>query len=333
MEQCSFIDNLNENNLNFVYVISGKERFFIDRIVEKIKRTVLSHPMGRYNLHELKGNVTTGNEIIRIASQIPMMATKCLVIVEDAHKLSTESQKDLETYLNNPSPTACLVLIGDSFDARRALTKTAKQRGFLVEFNSLKESDILSFIRWRAKSSNVRLSPEALSAIAAAVGPDCGALDDAVQRLGLFVGTKRCVEEDDVSETITTVRQHSVFELVDAVGRGDSDKALSLLEGLLKRQEEPIALNAMLARHIRQLLKIRIHLHLGTDEREFASISGSPPFMIKKLITQARGFRGTELEQALLRLSYADYQMKSARRSSGLIMEETLVDLCPPKRS
>jgi DNA polymerase-3 subunit delta len=166
--------------------------------------------------------------------------------------------------------------------------------------------------------------------ISEAVGPDAAALDDAVERLGLFAGPGKSVEEGDVAEVVAAVRQHSVFELVDAVGQGRSDKALSLLEGLLKRQEEPIAVNAMMARHIRQLLKIRIHLHLGTDEGSFGSLVGAPPFMVKKLIAQAQRFRGAVLEQALLRLTKADFEMKSAKRSSILVMEEAVVDLCPP---
>jgi hypothetical protein len=54
--------------------------------------------------------------------------------------------------------------------------------------------------------------------------------------------------------------------------------------------------------------------------------------MVKKLISQAQRFRGAVLEQALLRLSKAEFEMKSAKRSSVLVMEETVVDLCPPRK-
>lgn len=331
MEILALIDKLTDKNIKPAYLLHGPEKFLIYRAVEKIKAVVLAHPMGKFNLHELKAQDTSGEGIVQIASQIPMMGTKCLVIVEDAHKLSGDGAKALDMYLGNPSPTTCLVLVGDTFDSRRGLTKTAKQNGWLIESPLMKEADIIPFLKWTAGVKQVQISNPALTMISMAVGQDCGALEDAVERLGLFVGAGKTVEEDDVAEVITAVRQHSVFELVDAVGQGRSDKALLLLEGLLKNREEPIAINAMLARHVRQLLKVRIHLHLGTDEREFASLVGAPPFMVKKLMAQARGFRGTALEQALLRLSQADFEMKSAKRSSALIMEETVVDLCPPK--
>lgn len=330
MKILSLIDGLTEKTLRPVYLIGGPERFLVHRALEKTKRIVLAHPMGKFNLHELKAGDTSGDAIVQLASQIPMMGSKCLVIVEDAHKLSAESCKALDAYIKNPSAAACLVLVGDTFDARRGLTKTAKQIGCLVESPLMKEPDIIPFLKWSASVKKVRIADRALRMISDAVGPDCGALDDAVERLGLFAGPNRLVEEHDVEDVITAVRQHSVFELVDAVGQRHPGRALSLLEGLLKNRQEPIAINAMLARHIRQLLKIRIHMHMGTDEREFASLAGAPPFMVKKLIAQARKFRGNILEQALLRLSRADLEMKSAKRSGALIMEETVVDLCPP---
>ena len=40
MEIASFIDGRKEENLKPVYLLSGKERFFIDRAIEKIKRIV-----------------------------------------------------------------------------------------------------------------------------------------------------------------------------------------------------------------------------------------------------------------------------------------------------
>ena len=331
MEVLALIEGVTEKNLKPAYLIHGPEGFLVHRALEKIKQVVLAGPMGKFNLHELKGNDTSGDKIVQTASQIPMMAAKCLVIVADAHKLSPDSCKTVDAYLSDPSPSTCLVLVADNFDARRGMTKTAKKNGWLVDAPLLKEAGIVPFLKWSAKGRGVKISDRALTMISAAVGPDCGALDDAVERLGLYVGKGSTVEDSDVEEVITSVRQHSVFELVDAVGQGRSDRALSLLEGLLKHREEPIAVNAMLARHIRQLLKVRIHLHRGTDEREFASLVGAPPFMVKKLIAQARGFRGAVLEQALLRLSRADFEMKSAKRSSSLILEETVVDLCPPR--
>jgi DNA polymerase-3 subunit delta len=174
----------------------------------------------------------------------------------------------------------------------------------------------------------VELTPGAKAAISAAVGPDCAALDDAVERVGLFAGRDRPADENDVGEVVSAVRQHSVFELMDAIGNRDRPRALELLLELIGRREEPLRVSALIARHVRQLIAARVHLHLKTDPGRVAGSLGVPQFVANKLLSQGRRFRGAELESALLRLARADLELKSSRRPGGLVLEEAVMDLC-----
>lgn len=331
MDTIKIINSIKAGNLFPLYLINGTERFLIDRVLEKIKRIVFNHPMANLNFHELDGASTSGDGIVNLALQVPMMGAQILIVVENGHKMKPGDHKTLETYLANPPSTTCLVLVGDNFDARRGLTKLAKKNSWLIDAAPLKEGGIAPFLKWRAKARKVKISDGALAAISAAVGPEPGSLDDAVERLGLFAGKDAEVRESDVNAVITSVRQHSVFELVDAIGSGRSDRALSLLIGLLNNQQEPIMINAMIARHYRQLLKTRIHLFLNTPDSELPRAIGAPPFMVKKLKAQARRFRGADLERAIGRLAKADFELKSSKRPDSLIIESAVVDLCPPK--
>jgi len=126
---------------------------------------------------------------------------------------------------------------------------------------------------------------------------------------------------------VAAVRQHSVFELVDAIGGRQHSRALALLEELLAQKEEPLRLNALLARHFRQLLRARIMLHGNVDERGMAAALGVPPFVAKKLSGQSRGFRGAQLEAALARLARTDLELKSSRRPGELVLEAAVMDL------
>ncbi len=323
------IDSLNDKTLAPAYLFHGTERFLINRAVRKIKDIVLSSAMSDFNLHELNGNQCTGDTVVNQAMQIPMMATKSLIIVDDAHKMSADDHRVVDAYLENPSPDACLVLVADKFEARRGITKNSAKRGQLFAAESLKENEISPFIKWRAKERKVKIDPGALVAISVAVGPDCAALDDAVERVGLYAGPGATVTEEAVAEVVTSVRQHTIFELVDAIGSGRSDRAFTLLEGLLGRQQEPIMINAMIARHYRQLLLTRIHLHLGTDQSQFSRAVGAPGFVVKNLIQQAKRFRGEALERALTRLSLADLELKSSKRPARVIIEQAVMDLSP----
>jgi DNA polymerase-3 subunit delta len=102
---------------------------------------------------------------------------------------------------------------------------------------------------------------------------------------------------------------------------------MKLLEGLLSRREEPLMINAMVARHFRLLLRTRIHLYLGESGRDLAGILGVHDFVSRKLLNQCRRFTGTELSRSLARLARADLEIKSCRRPARLVVEEAVLDL------
>lgn len=324
----SLLDSVTTETVSPVYLMHGPERYLIEQVVAKLKKIVTSGPMADFNLVSIKASDVSGAEIVARSQEIPMMATKRLLIVEDAHKLKAADFEVLDSYFADPAPETCLVIIGDRFDLRRKAFVRANKLGQIHLAEPLKEQKIIPFLRSRAKVRGAAISEGALRAISQAVGPDCAALDDAVERLALYAGSGREVSEEDVAEVVTAVREHSVFELVDAIGNKNSLGAISLLESLISHREEPLKINAMVARHVRQLLNTRIHLHLGTDTRDLAGLLGVPPFIVNKLTNQARRFRGTVLEQFLVRLARADFELKSSRRPAKLIIENAILDLC-----
>jgi DNA polymerase III subunit delta len=328
MDLLSVAKNLTHDNVEPVYMLHGPERFIIDQLVSRIREVVLVGPMSDFNYQSIKVPEVSGAEIVAISQEIPMMAARRMILVENAHKLKPTDLEALDPYLAQPAPETVLVIVGDRFDLRRGPFARANKRGQIYKAEQLMDRGVGKFLKARIRQRGISIETRAIAAVGAAIGPDCGALDDALERLSLFAGDGNKVGEDDVAEVVTNVRQHSVFELVDAIGNRQPAKAIKLLEGLLARREEPLMVNAMVARHIRQLLGARIHVYLGTDQSQLPSLLGAPSFLVKNLLSQSRKFRGAALEAALARLSQADLELKSCKRSGILIVEEAILDLC-----
>jgi DNA polymerase-3 subunit delta len=322
------IPKLGSGSLEPVYLIHGPERFVIESFLARLKDIVLGGPMGEFNIHSLKAKETSGSAIVGQAMELPMLSPFRLIIVEDADKFLAADFERLEAYIENPSPTTVLVLVGTKFDSQRRIIIKANKKGWMHDAAALSERELASFVASRAKQRNVQLTRAAVEAVGLAIGPDRAALDDAVERLGLFVGKGQVADEAEVAQVVSTVRQHSVFELVDAIGNRRVDEAMKLLGSLVVQRQEPILISTMIARHMRQLLLARIHLHLRTDERELPALLGVPPFATKKLLAQSQKFRGNVLEAALQRLARTDLELKSARRPGARVLEETVLDLC-----
>ncbi|MCU0662110.1 MAG: DNA polymerase III subunit delta [Myxococcota bacterium] len=322
------IPKLCEGSVDPVYFVHGPERFMVDRFLAQLRLVVGRGPMGQLNIHCLKAKESSGVDIASMAQELPMLAPYRLLIVEEADKLVAKDLEPLETYLESPSPTTVLVLVGDKFDLRRGLFARANKKKIVHEAAALTEREVSHFIAERAVQRGANLTRAAIDAVAVAIGPDRAALDDAVERLSLFVGKDGTADEAEVAQVVKTVRQHSVFELVDAIGNRQAGAAMSLLGSLVSQREEPILISAMIARHVRHLLLARIHLHLRTDERELPAVLGVPPFAVRKILAQSQKFRGNVLEAALYRLAKMDLELKSARRPGERVLEEAVLDLC-----
>lgn len=327
MDLIQLTERLGPDSVEPVYLLHGPEGFLISDFMTRLRYLVLEGPMAEFNLNKLKAPEASGAAIVSEARAVPMMAKRRLVMVEDAHKLKAADLEALDPYVADPVEESVLVLVGEKFDLRRGLFSRANKRGQVHKAEALKERQLVPFVRLRAKVRGVVLGPGADAAIAAAVGSDCAALDDAVERVGLFAGEGARVTEEDVGEVVFAVRHHSVFELVDAIGGRNHRRAISMLEELLSRREEPLRLNALLARHFRQLLAARILVHRRADERAMTTALGVPPFVARKLAGQSRGFRGAQLESAIARLARSDLELKSSRRSGELVLEEAVMDL------
>jgi DNA polymerase-3 subunit delta len=327
MDVLALLDEIDKGHLAPLYFVHGKERYLVEKLVEKLRAALVKGPMAGFNFRRFGGKEASGAEISAEARAVPMMASRRLVVVDGADKLDTADWEALEGYLAAPPAETTLVFVAEKFDLRRSVFSRANKRKEVHVAEPLTERSLPAFVRSRAAERGVQLGPGVDSAIAAAVGADAAAIDDAVARLGLYAGVGGTAREEDVAEVVTAVRQRSVFELVDAIGGRKRADAVALLERLLAAREEPLRLLALLARHYRQLLAARIETHRGAGEAEIASKLGVHPFVAKKLSAQCGRFSGAELETALARLARADLDLKSSRRPANLILEEAVIGL------
>lgn len=317
-----------EGRIEPVYVVFGSETFFVQGLVRALKNHVATGPMADFNYSRIRGKEMSGAEIVATAQAVPMMSSRRLVIVDDAGELSARDLEPLAEYFEAPCESTCLCLVAAKLDLRKGVWAKANKRKLVYKAEPIGLKQVDAFVRSRARERGVEITSEACAAVGAAVGNDCVALEDAVERLSLFVGEKGLIDVDHVASVVSAIKPHSVFELVDAIGEKRADRALFILEHLIAERQDPIMINAMIARHFRQLLGARIHMHLKTPQNQMAASLGVPPFVVGKITSQCRRFRGAMLERGLARLAQVDLLLKSARRSGAHIVEEAVLDLC-----
>ncbi|MCS6954553.1 MAG: DNA polymerase III subunit delta [Bryobacterales bacterium] len=237
----------------------------------------------------------------------------------------------LAAYLKAPPPDVVIV-----FDAARYeldgedKAKTEKVRKFYapvkaqVEFPPFSAGEIRALAAELATKAGLRLAPDALEALAEAVGNDALRLAGEIDKLALFAADGRTIGATDLAVLVPDSRLASVFSLVEALGRGERTRALELLDTLLRQGEYlPLALS-FLATHFRLALTAR-EAGLRSPEQVQARLSspGRPiwPARARQILETARHFSSDQLASLLQRIFEADRALRDVRPDERVVVE------------
>jgi DNA polymerase-3 subunit delta len=326
----ALIENARAGAYRPVHVLVGAERFLVERAVRLLRRAAIGEGPTGFNDDVFHGRGATARNVLGAARTLPMMAAARFVLVRDADAMDAAQLDAFVEYLADPSPSTCLVLVADKLDGRSKLIKAAKKAGVLSEAKELKAGALRAFVNAEAKQRGHALSPEAGAALADALGSDLAAIDDALERLSLYVGTGSPIELEAVEASVTRIRTDTVWALVDAVSARDRRRALGAAASLLADREPPLRVLALVARQMRMVAKMREALAAGLSAPEAAKRAGAPPFKARELTEAARRFTLDDLRLAFGTLAEADIELKGSKRAGGRVLEEALLRLCTP---
>lgn len=308
-------------------VLVGDESFLIGRAVDALRRAVVGEGPRGFNEDIFEGKGTKAASVLSAAQTLPMMASTRLVLLRHVDQMTPTEQAALGEYLLAPAETTCLVMTAHKLDGRGKLAKAAKKSKAWVDAKPLRRGALRGFAQAEARSRGHALLGPAVDALLDALGEDVAAVDDALERLSLFVGPGAAIDADAVHACVTRVRADSIWALVDAVGLRQRDKALAAASSLLADREPPLRILAMVARQLRMVARMRQALADGLRGADAAKQAGAPPFKADELARAAKRFRLSELGTAFETLSEVDLMLKGSRRPPETILQEGILRL------
>ncbi len=311
-----------------VLVLVGTETFLVERAVRLLKKATVGDGPRGFNDDVFQGTGMIGARVASAAKTLPMMASARFVIVRGIDDAPPAEQDALAPYVAQPSPTTCLVITCEKLDGRSKLAKAAKARDAWLEVGPLKGNLLERFAVGEAKRRGHVLEGPALSALLDATGNDLAAIDDAAERLSLYVGRGAPIERAAVEAIVTRVRVDTIWALVDAIALKRTKVAMEAAGSLLGDREPPLRILAMVARQIRMVAKMKSGLEDGLDQAAATRAAGAMPFKARDLAESAKRFSERDLTRALVLLAEADIALKGSKRDPDVVMEETVLALC-----
>jgi len=336
------------------YIFHGKDDFSLSEDLANLQGKLAGGDpaMADLNTTVLDGSRLTLGELCHVCDTIPFMADRRLVIVHGLLSRLSPSRKtrgqkpsedeepawkraflnDLTAYLPTMAPSTRLIFVeNQALSASHPILKLARaegkeKRAFIKLFQPPKERNLPGWIERQAQAKGGAITREATTMLAALVGNDLRLLDQEMDKLLLYADG-RPVTAEDVRTLVSQAREASIFDLVDCVGRRETDRALRLLHRLLDAGEAPLYLLAMLARQVRILMQVSELRAQGLGQKETADRLKLHPYVVGKGWVQAQNFDMAQLEAAHHRLVETDWSIKTGKMGDLLALDMLVVDL------
>jgi DNA polymerase-3 subunit delta len=308
-------------------LLHGQEAYLIQRAVSAVRRATLENDKDDFNDSLFFGKEATADQIINAALTLPVFAPRRLVTLKDAQLLPAAELEALLPYLKNPSPETCLLLVAEKVDSRRKFFQQFNKSGVIVEFKPLTERELAGHIAAFFADHDISITADALALFCGMIGASLNEVHGELEKLRTFIGSRKLIDVADIRSVVSRGRAENIFEIGNAVGRGDGARTLVLARSLLEAGEAPLKILSLVVRHFRQLWKVRELQVQKRSQKEIASGAGVPFFVVEGMIEQGKRFSRLDFQQAYELFLETDLAMKSSGADPEALLENLLLRL------
>ncbi|KYF66754.1 DNA polymerase III subunit delta [Sorangium cellulosum] len=339
-----------------VYLVLGEERWLVDRVVSAIREAAAKGGIAGFNEDKFTAGDASIESILGAARMLPMMGPRRFVLVRGVDRWEKKDDSDdgdgddergaggaggkrgvskqlspldaLAEYAKAPSPSAVLVLVAPKLHGQRRIVTAAKKGDFLVACEPLNRRALPAFITTMARDKGNPIAGDVAEQLAELAGPELGYVVDAIERLSLYVGPKQPITEDAIAQVVIRVRQSTVWELIDALGRRRLDRALAALADAYDPRDGGLRLLGAVSWSVRQMVKFESALAAGASQAEAAQRAGVAPFKANDVAQSVRQLPKGALAGWMRMLAETDLALKSSRRPAQAVLETMLIEMC-----
>lgn len=297
-----------------VYLILGDDEERKARGIERLRR-------GR-DAESFDASETGPEEVVSACNSYNLFGEGPFVLVKNLDAWNAAQKAKIVDYLADPAPEADLVLLGRKLGARERLLAAVKKGG---EVHNFEQPTGKALVRWavgHAKKLGLELPEDVAGDLTGRCTGDKTRLIREIEKLSLYVEDGPATHED-VAALCSPDAQSNIFAFVDALAAGERGRAIGLLEELLATGEPPLRLEYMIRRQLVLVARARALRGRGVPPKEIAAELKVPPFVVRKLEEQARGFDDEALERALA----LTLDLESGLKGGSDLREELQVEL------
>jgi len=335
-----FQRRLKAGEIDPLYLFDGGERFLRDAALRELEMAAIDPTLRDFNRAEVAASNGGIEEALRLARQYPMISAHRIVIVRDFEAISDDQQLEmLKGYLNEPMPSSVVVFVTDGMDNRRNIATMLRKTCRIVLFEPLDDQQAAGWVTDYAAEAGCAIDPPTAAWLVATVGVDLTRLGGELEKLINYVrdpdasaGTRARITRQEIDLLVRYTREHSNFELTDAIIAGDRRRALRLLDRLYTNTDESIqSLSLMIigaiAVNYRRMLIAREMMGLNLPNSEVAQAVGMSPYAVTYLNEKARRIDERRLTRGIELTARTDLALKTSLATPKMLIEVLVCEL------
>lgn len=309
--------------LGRVTLVTGKEEFLSERTVVAVRTAVREHD-AEAEVSDTIGSELTLATLGELAAPSLFSSTRCIV-VRELENLPEESVPGLLDYVGAPAEDIALVLVHGGGQKGSGTLNRLRKLASVTEVKSadLKPSELPGFVAGEVRGRGGRIDREAADALLQSIGHDLRSLAAAAdQMVNDFPG--KTLDVATVKKYFGGRAEAKSFAVADAAFSGRRTVALEELRWALDAGTAPVLVTSAFATGARGLARY-MSAPRGMREADVAREAGVPPWKVRTLREQARGWDEDSVAEAIRAVATADAEVKGAASDPSYALEKLVL--------
>ncbi len=319
--------DLRNNKILPVYFLYGADAYSMEAAVLQIENKISPFISSDFDKEIFYGEKNSLAEILDFASAFPFGTGKKFIIVKEFEKI--RDKKNLISYIKSPPGFTVIVFLNNgeisNLDAEPFASMV--ERKFIFEAKNLKGENL---IEWLVGSTNAKgkiITQENARLLVEISGEDREILESQLEKIFVYLGDKPEVTFDAVKSLSTELKEYSIFDLQNAVGRKNKAEAFKIAYKLLVSGESSTFLISMLTKYFTGLSKINELKEKKMPDQAAARIVGTHPYYYRDYLAARQLFSDREIYRAVQALLKADISVKTTSSDEKTVVSILLAEI------
>lgn len=258
-----------------IYFLSGEDQYTIDLAIAAIEKAVAPFVLSEFDKEVIGSEKNQSlNQVLDLAYSFPFGGGKKLFIVKNFEKFS--DKKELAGYINNPPEFTIIV-----FTQAEKISDSSKEpyssllfRRVLFEARTATGEELVDWLLKKSKQLGINFTRDLAQLLVDIVGEEKTLLEMQLQKLLNYLSDKTKITTDDIIKLASPTKEYSIFNLQDALGKGNKSYAVEVAYNLLDSGMEIVAIINMLSKFVLTVSQIMELVRSGINDNEAAKLAG-----------------------------------------------------------